>query len=249
MADPPIAEPDATAPERPVRMAVYAGVFDPPTMAHLEIIESALRIFDRLTVIVGYNPNKGRALFTPEERVQLLLASLPEELLPLVHVQAYSGLIATYAENIGACALVRGMRPYADADAEIALALMNQKLAPRLPTVLLVASAKNVYLSSSFVRETAQLGGQVVPGSVSAAVELALRRRFPSAALGGQLETPKPTGTPRGGGPLAAADGAPSAAADGNQRRTTRPARRPPAAPRTRSRAARPRAAETDTGP
>ena len=59
------------------------------------------------------------------------------------------------------------MRPFADADSEIALALMNQKLAPQLPTVLLVASDKNVYLSSSFVRETAQLGGLIVPGSVS----------------------------------------------------------------------------------
>ena len=62
---------------------------------------------------------------------------------------------------MGACALVRGMRPSPDADAETALALMNQKLAPTLPTVLLFASARNVYLSSTFVRETATLGGLI----------------------------------------------------------------------------------------
>jgi pantetheine-phosphate adenylyltransferase len=107
-----------------------------------------------------------------------------------VRVTAHAGLTAPYAESLGACALVRGMRPYADADAEIALALMNQKLAPSVPTVLLVASAKNVYLSSSFVRETATLGGMIVPGSVSPAVEAALRERF-----GAQLASRDSVGT------------------------------------------------------
>src|SRR4051812_44743663 len=104
----------------PERMAVYAGVFDPPTMAHLEIIEAALRIFDHLTVVVAFNPNKPRALFSPEERVELIAASLGDDNRGRVKVIAYSGLIAPYAESIGASALVRGMRPYADADAEIA---------------------------------------------------------------------------------------------------------------------------------
>ena len=161
-------------------MAVYAGVFDPPTMAHLEIVESALRIFDELTVVIALNPNKSGALFSPDERGEMLRASLPDEIRPRVDVVSYAGLIAPYAESVGACALVRGMRPYADADAEIALALMNQKLAPTLPTVLLVASAKNVYLSSSFVRDTATLGGMIVPGSVTPAVGDALQRRFGS---------------------------------------------------------------------
>jgi pantetheine-phosphate adenylyltransferase len=147
-------------------------------MAHLEIIESALLIFDELVVAVGVNPNKSGALFSPEERVDMLNASLTDEMRPRVRVAAYTGLTALYAESVGACALVRGMRPYADADAEIALALMNQTLAPSLPTVLLVTSARNVYLSSTFVRETATMGGLIVPGSVSPAVEEALRKRF-----------------------------------------------------------------------
>ena len=162
----------------PERNAVYAGVFDPPTMAHLEIVEAALRIFDRLTVIVAFNQNKPRAMFTPDERVQLIEESLGPDISERVNVTADSGLIAPYAESIGACALVRGLRPYADADAEIALALMNEKLAPLLPTVLLFTSSKNMYLSSTFVRETAQLGGMIVPGSVSPAVARALQQRF-----------------------------------------------------------------------
>jgi pantetheine-phosphate adenylyltransferase len=157
---------------------VYAGVFDPPTMAHLEIIESALRIFDELVVLVSFNPNKAGALFSPEERVRMMQASLTEDMRSRVRVAAHTGLTAPYAESLGACALVRGMRPYADADAEIALALMNERLAPSLPTVLLVTSARNVWLSSTFVRETATLGGMVVPGSVPPPVEEALRKRF-----------------------------------------------------------------------
>jgi pantetheine-phosphate adenylyltransferase len=159
-------------------------------MAHLEIIESALRIFDRLVVIVSFNPNKATALFAPEERVAMIEASLSPETRPYVQVTAYSGLTAPYAESLGACALVRGMRPYADADSEIALALMNERLAPRLPTILLVTSARNVYLSSTFVRETATLGGMIVPGAVPPPVEEALRKRFGSRMFADRGATP-----------------------------------------------------------
>jgi pantetheine-phosphate adenylyltransferase len=165
-------------PPRPPRLAVYAGVFDPPTMAHMEIIETALRIFDELVVVVGFNPNKSSALFTPEERVAMLEASLTPEMRTCVRVTSYAGLTAPYAESLGACALVRGMRPYADADAEFALAFMNERLAPDLPTVLLVTGAKNVWLSSTFVREAATLGRLVVPGAVPTPVEEALHKRF-----------------------------------------------------------------------
>jgi pantetheine-phosphate adenylyltransferase len=154
-------------------------VFDPPTTAHMEIIETALRIFDALVVVVAFNPNKAGALFSPEERVAMLEASLPPETRRCVRVTAYSGLTAPYAESLGACALVRGMRPYADADAEFALAFMNERLSPNLPTVLLVTGARNVWLSSTFVREAATLGRMVVPGAVPPPVEEALRKRFP----------------------------------------------------------------------
>jgi pantetheine-phosphate adenylyltransferase len=156
---------------------MYAGVFDPPTVAHLEIIETALRLFDRLVVVVAVNPSKAQTMFTTEERVELLRASLPEAFRPYVEVEAYDGLIAPYAERRGACALVRGMRPVSDPDYEIAYSLMNAKLAPSLPTVLLVARADHVYLSSTFVRDTALMDGRIVPGTVPAPVEEALRAR------------------------------------------------------------------------
>ena len=154
-------------------------------MAHLEIIESALRIFDELVVVIAFNPNKASALFTPEERVEMLEASLTPEMRACVRVTAYGGLTAPYAEHLGACALVRGMRPYADADSEIALAFMNERLSPNLPTVLLLTGAKNVWLSSTFVRQAATLGRMIVPGAVPPPVEEALRRRF---APGDQID-------------------------------------------------------------
>lgn len=144
----------------------------------MEIIESALRIFDELVVVVGFNPNKASALFTPEERVEMLQESLTPEQRTYVRVTAYSGLTAPFADSLGACALVRGMRPYYDADAEIALSFMNERLAPHVPTVLLVTSAKNVWLSSTFVREAATVGKLIVSGAVPPPVEAALRKRF-----------------------------------------------------------------------
>lgn len=154
------------------RLAIYPGVFDPPTRAHLALVAAALGLFDRLIVVVAINPSKPAALFAPEERVALLLESLdelPAELRARVDVQAYAGVIAPFAQRLGASALVRGMRPVTDPEVEIAQALMNAKLAP----------AEYVYLSSTFVRHLAQLEGLIVPGTVPSPVERALRARFP----------------------------------------------------------------------
>jgi pantetheine-phosphate adenylyltransferase len=108
----------------------------------------------------------------------MLQASLTPEMRACVRVTAYDGLTAPYAESLGACALVRGMRPYADADSEIALAFMNERLAPSLPTMLVLTSSRNVWLSSTFVREAATLGRIIVDGAVPPPVEEALRKRF-----------------------------------------------------------------------
>jgi pantetheine-phosphate adenylyltransferase len=153
-------------------------VFDPPTNAHLEIIDCALRVFDELVVLVAFNPSKSTTLFTPEERVGMMEASLTEAMRPHVKVIAHDGLTAPLAEKLGACALVRGMRPYADADAEMALAFMNERLSPNLPTVLFVTGSNHVWLSSTFVRQAATLGRMIVPGAVPPPVEEALRKRF-----------------------------------------------------------------------
>jgi len=160
------------------RLVVYPGVFDPPTRAHLALIAAALGLFDRLVVVVAVNPRKPAALFAPEERVALLQESLEE--LPVgrrarVDVQACAGVIAPFAQRLGASALVRGMRPVTDPEVEIAQALMNAKLAP----------AEYVYLSSAFVRDLAQLEGLIVPGTVPPPVERAFRARFGSPPAGG----------------------------------------------------------------
>ncbi len=168
-------------PSRGPRVAVYAGVFDPPTLAHMEMIDTALGLFDYLYVVVGVNPNKGQTMFSPEERVDLMRESLEEWQRPYVEVVTNEGLTAEFARSVGACALVRGMRPVTDPDYEIALSLMNAKLVPSIPTVLLVARADHVYLSSTFVRDTARMGGIIVAGSVPKPVEKALRRFFPSS--------------------------------------------------------------------
>src|SRR5258708_21173371 len=94
-------------PDRTPRLAVYAGVFDPPTMAHLEIIDSALRIFDKLVVVVSFNPKKTGALFSPEDRVRMIDASIADEMRHRVRDTAYSGLHTPTAASLGACALVR----------------------------------------------------------------------------------------------------------------------------------------------
>lgn len=172
--------PNSTQP-RPLRRAVYAGVFDPPTYAHLEIVEKALGLFDELLVVVAVNPSKAGTWFTTQERVNLLTASLAHLSGGRVEVMAYDGLVAPLAERMGACALVRGMRPVTDPDYEIALSLMNAKLAPSLPTVLLVTQAEHMYLSSTFVRDTARMDGLIVPGTVPPPVETALRERFAGA--------------------------------------------------------------------
>ena len=114
--------PSPSMPDRPPRLAVYAGVFDPPTMAHIEIVETALLIFDEIVVVVAHNPNKPSALFSPEERVRLFEESLSETVRPRVRVTDYSGLTAPYAVSLGACALVRGMLREAELRARGALA-------------------------------------------------------------------------------------------------------------------------------
>jgi pantetheine-phosphate adenylyltransferase len=169
------------------RLAVYPGVFDPPTRAHLALIAAALGLFDRLVVVVAVNPRKPATVFVPEERVALLresLEELPVGLRARVDVRASAGVIAPFAQRLGASALVRGMRPVTDPEVEIAQALMNAKLAPALPTVLLVAPAEYVYLSSTFVRDLAQLEGLIVPGTVPPPVERALRARFGPPTVG-----------------------------------------------------------------
>ena len=143
-----------------MKIAVYPGSFDPVTMGHMDIIRRGAQMFDKLVVSVLINTNK-KSLFTMEERVELLRKSVEGAGLTNVEVSSFSGLLADYTEQIGACTIVRGLRAVTDFENEFQLALINRKLNPNADTVFLVTSAENMYLSSSLVREVGSFGGDI----------------------------------------------------------------------------------------
>ena len=148
------------------RLAVLPGSFDPLTNGHVSIINRALRLFDTVLVAVTINVRK-TPLFTVEERTQMIRSAFPDE--PRLEIDSLSGLLATYAQERGAVALVRGLRAPSDFEYELQMAQMNRHLAETLETVFLTAEATGSYVSSSLVREVASMGGDVsalVPANV-----------------------------------------------------------------------------------
>lgn len=138
------------------RIAIYPGSFDPPTLGHLDLIQRAARIFDRVIVAVAINDSK-QALFTPEERVEML-----EEITKTIpHVEAtwFNGLTAEFAREHKACALVRGLRALSDFEFELSMAITNQKLYCEVDTVCMMPSEPYLFLSSRTVKEVARFGG------------------------------------------------------------------------------------------
>ena len=155
-------------------IAIYPGSFDPVTLGHLDIIKRASSIFDELIVGVYDRPEK-RLLFSTEERVQMIQQSVAH--LKNAKVQSYSGLTVDFAKKVGAQVLVRGLRMSSDFEREFEMAMMNKKLAPGLELVCFMASLQYQFLSSSLLKEVAQLGGcleEMVPDHVAKA----LRRKF-----------------------------------------------------------------------
>lgn len=147
-------------------IAIAPGSFDPVTNGHLDIIERASLLFEHVIVAVAVNRAK-TPLFTAEERVEMLRESCAY--LPNVSVDMFSGLLVDYAARVGARAIVRGLRAVSDFEYELQMALMNRRLGPTVETVFMMPGAEYSYLSSSIVRELAQLGASVeglVPDSV-----------------------------------------------------------------------------------
>jgi len=142
------------------RIAVYPGSFDPVTNGHLDVIERASRLFDRVVVAVGRNAGKS-ALFAPEERVDLLR----EACAPWGNVEAVSfdGMLVGLARENGASVLIKGLRAVSDFEYEFQMALANRYLAPDIETLFLMTSAEYQFLSSSIVKEIARVGGDVAP--------------------------------------------------------------------------------------
>ena len=140
------------------RTAVYAGSFDPITMGHLDLVRRALQLYDEVVLAVGHNPAKRRCL-PLEERVRVLEEVTAE--LPGVRVDVFDGLLVDYCRKVGAVAILRGLRAVTDFEFEFKIGLANMDMAPDVQTVFLLSEPRNIFISSSLVREIAGHGGDV----------------------------------------------------------------------------------------
>lgn len=151
-------------------IAIYPGSFDPITNGHIDIVTRAARLFTKLIIGVYETPEK-RLLFTLEERVEMAKQAVAS--LPNVEAQPFGGLTVSFARKVGAQAIVRGLRVSADFEREFDMAMMNQRLAPELELVCLMANPEYQFLSSSLLKEVAELGGNIddlVPKHVAEAL-------------------------------------------------------------------------------
>ena len=154
--------------------ALYPGSFDPITKGHLDIATRAAAIFDKVVIGVYDKPEK-RLLFSTGERVELAKKAVAH--LKNVKVQPYSGLTVSFAKKIGARVLVRGLRMSSDFEREFEMEMMNKKLEPGLELFCLMASLQYQFLSSSLLKEVAQLKG-CLDNMVPEHVAVALRKKF-----------------------------------------------------------------------
>lgn len=138
--------------------AIYAGTFDPITLGHLDLIERAAKLVERVIVGVAASPGK-KPLFSCDERVSLTKQVLAH--LNTVEVHGFDGLLVDFAKAHGANVILRGMRAVADFDYEFQLASMNRLMSPDMETIFLMPAEKYMYVSASIVREIAQLGGDI----------------------------------------------------------------------------------------
>ena len=156
------------------RIAIYPGSFDPLTNGHLDVIQRAAKLFDRVIVAVAENEGK-RPLFTLAERLALVKKSVMH--LPAVQTDSFAGLLVEYVAERKAGAIVRGLRAVSDFEFEFQLALMNRKLDENIETIFMMPKDTYTFLSSRIVKEIARLGGDVSP-FVPAHVQAALKRKL-----------------------------------------------------------------------
>ena len=141
-----------------MKTAVCPGSFDPITLGHLDIIKRASTLFDRVIVLVVINPNKNPA-FTAQERVEMIKKAVKG--IANVTVDSYEGLLIDYVRQVGAVAIVKGLRAMSDFEYEFQMALTNKKFMPYAETVFLTTGLQNMYLSSSLVKQVAQFKGDI----------------------------------------------------------------------------------------
>ncbi len=161
-----------------MRTVIYPGSFDPLTNGHLDVIQRAAKLFDRVIVAVAQNDSK-TPLFSLTERFELVKAAVSG--MPNVEADAFDGLLVNYAEKCSAQAIIRGLRAVSDFEFEFQLALMNRKLNEQVETIFMMPKDTYTFLSSRLIKEIARLGGDVssfVPAHVKEALvaRLALGR-------------------------------------------------------------------------
>ena len=157
-----------------MRIALYAGTFDPITRGHEDLITRSLAFADRLIVAVAQSTTK-KPLFDADERVKLVREAVGNE--SRIEVRPFEGLLVDFARSANANLLIRGLRAVSDFEYEYQMALMNRHLSPGLETVFMVPSLDTTYISASLVREVAMLGGNV-SALVHPAVAKALHARI-----------------------------------------------------------------------
>lgn len=165
------------------RTGFYSGSFDPVTLGHLDVIDRACRLVDRLVIGIGVNAGK-TPLFSVEEKRELLLAetaALGERTGTTIEVASFSGLVVDAARAAGATVIFRGLRDGTDLDYEMQMAGMNGAMAGDVDTVFLPASPKVRHITASLVRQIASMGGSVTP-FVSRDVGRRLRAKFKAKA-------------------------------------------------------------------
>lgn len=140
-----------------MKIAICPGSFDPVTLGHIDIIERAAELFDKVIVLVTTNSTKN-ALFSLNERVELIKRCVKS---PKVDIDTYNGLLVNYAKEKNAVAVVKGLRAVSDFDYEFQQALTNKSLFPQIETVFLTAKGENMFLSSSMVKEVCRLNGDI----------------------------------------------------------------------------------------
>jgi len=143
-----------------MKIGVYPGSFDPFTVGHLDVLKSAAKLFDVVYVAVLNNSAKS-PIFTVEDRVNMIDRVIESEGLPNARSGSFSGLLVTYAEQVGAQYIIRGLRAITDFEYEFQIDAVNRHLKPEIRTVYFMANPAHSFLSSSNVREIGELGGSI----------------------------------------------------------------------------------------
>jgi len=166
------------------RIAVYTGSFDPITLGHLNVIQRASRLVDRLIVGIGVHAGKD-PLFTPDERVELVRRTTRQY--ANVEVRKFDGLAVRFVRECGARVMIRGVRPLTDLETELTMMMANRQLDPEIETVVLMADGEFAHVSSSLIKQIAPIAddaelARFVPPEVITELRKKMTGRGPSAS-------------------------------------------------------------------